>query len=289
MFTLLAPAKINLTLEILSRRDDGYHNLRSLMAPVGLHDRITLEPAPAASFVSNVPELSENNIIARALAAAGVSAPLRISLEKRIPVGGGLGGGSGDAAAVLRAAMDGVFGTIHERNWIETARALGSDVPFFLLGSAGLVEGTGERITSVGKTPAWWALIVRPSVAVATADAYRLLAASRTAGAPSRPRATSATLAAADALQRGDFAALQERLVNDFHDLILAAYPRVAQAHAAMRAAGAARALLSGSGSCLFALFPDEPAARAVDGKLARGNAIEDVFVAPLLTGEAWS
>ena len=205
MLTLRAPAKINLTLEILSRREDGYHNLRSLMAPVGLYDRIAVEKASSASFGTNVPALGDDNIILRALAAAGVTAPLRVTLEKRIPVGGGLGGGSSDAAAVLRAAMDGAFGETTTRNWIETARSLGSDIPFFLLGSAGLVEGTGERITSVGRIPAWWTLIVRPTAAVATADAYRMLAASRSAGVPSRPRAASATLAAIDALQRGDF------------------------------------------------------------------------------------
>jgi len=282
MLSCLAPAKINLTLEILSRREDGYHNLRSLMVPVGLYDRITVDQAACASFTTNVPALLDDNIILRALAAAGIAAPMRISLEKRIPVGGGLGGGSSDAAAVLHAAMDGAFGTVEPRNWIEIARSLGSDVPFFLLGSAGLVEGTGERITAVGATPAWQALIVRPSAVVGTAEAYRLLAASRSDGAPSRPRAASAALAAVDALQRNDFAALQEHLVNDFHDLILAAYPPIAQAHAAMRTAGASHALLSGSGSCLFALFPNERAARAVLEHIAR-DAIEDAFVAPLL------
>jgi 4-diphosphocytidyl-2-C-methyl-D-erythritol kinase len=288
MLTLRAPAKINLTLEILSRREDGYHNLRSLMAPIGLYDRITVEKAPSASFAGNVPALNDDNIILRALAAAGVATPLRIFLEKYIPIGGGLGGGSGDAAAVLQAAMNGAFGEIPTQDWIALARSLGSDIPFFLLGSAGLVEGTGERITSVGRAPAWWAVIVRPAAAVATADAYRLLAASRSNGVPSRPRATSATLAAVDALQRNDFTTLQKYLVNDFHDLILAAYPPIAQAHAAMRAAGASHALLSGSGSCLFALFSNEKEARAVDAKIPRGHAIEDVFVAPLLTGEQW-
>lgn len=282
MLSCRAPAKINLTLEILSRRDDGYHNLRSLMVPVGLYDRITIDQASRASFSTNVPALLDDNIMLRALAAAGVAAPLRISLEKGIPVGGGLGGGSSDAAAVLQAAMDGAFGPIEARDHLAIARSLGSDVPFFLLGCAGLVEGTGERITAVGKTPAWHALIVRPAAVVGTADAYRLLAASRSGGVPSRPRATSRTLAAIDALQRGDFAALQEQLVNDFHDLILAAYPPIARAHAAMRAAGASRALLSGSGSCLFALFPNERDARAVHNDIAR-DAIEDAFVAPLL------
>lgn len=282
MLALQAPAKINLTLEVLSRREDGYHNLRSLMVPVGLYDRITVDQASSSSFTTNVPALLDDNIILRALAAAEVATPLRISLEKRIPVGGGLGGGSSNAAAVLLAAMDGAFGTVQTLAWIEIARSLGSDVPFFLLGCAGLVEGTGERITAVGKSPAWQALIVRPAAVVGTADAYRLLAASRPDGAPSRPRTSSATLAAIDALQRRDFAALQEHLINDFHDLILGAFPPIAKAHEAMLAAGASHALLSGSGSCLFALFPNEREAHAVHDDIAP-DAIEDAFVAPLL------
>lgn len=284
MPAFLAPAKINLTLEILSRGEDGFHKLRSLMVPIGLFDRITVDQAPCASFSTNVPALHDDNSILRALEAAGVATPLRISLEKRIPVGGGLGGGSSDAATILAATMDGAFGDVEPRNWIELARSLGSDIPFFLLGSAGLVEGSGERLSSVGKTPPWYALIVRPAAAVGTADAFRLLAASRSNGAPSRPRAACATLAAVDAFQRADFAALQEHLVNDFHDLILDAYPPIAQAHATMRAAGASRAMLSGSGSCLFALFPNEREARAIHAALARdADAFEDAFVAPLL------
>jgi 4-diphosphocytidyl-2-C-methyl-D-erythritol kinase len=282
MLSCRAPAKINLTLEILSRREDGYHNLRSLMVPIGLYDRITVDQASSASFTTNIPGLLDDNSILRALAAVGVAAPLRISLEKGIPIGGGLGGGSSDAAVVLQAAMDGAFGALEARDYLAIARSLGSDVPFFLLGSAGLVEGTGERITAVGKTPAWYALIVRPAAAVGTADAYRLLAASRSDWAPSRPRAASITLAAIDALQRGDFAALQVHLGNDFHDLILAAFPPIARAHAAMRSAGASQAMLSGSGSCLFALFPNEADAHTVHDAMAR-DAIEDAFVAPLL------
>ncbi len=287
--TLTAPAKINLTLEILARRDDGYHTLRSLMAPIGLFDRLALTPASAFSFVTGSAELQTNNLVVRALEGAGVTTPLRVELDKRIPVGGGLGGGSSDAASVLLAAMRGELGPVPERDWIALARSLGSDVPFFLVGTGALVEGTGERLTSVGALPPWWTLIVRPNEAVATAAAYRMLAETRIRdGVPSRPRSESATLKAIDALQRADFAELERNLVNDFHDLILAAYPIVARAHRAMVAAGARNALLSGSGSCLFALFPDEAQARAIEQRLERDDAIADLFLAPLVTDDRW-
>jgi 4-diphosphocytidyl-2-C-methyl-D-erythritol kinase len=277
---------VNLTLEVLSRRDDGYHTLRSVMVPIGLFDRIEIEPAERASFGTNDAALGENNLVQRALAEAGIDAPLRVELEKAIPVGGGLGGGSSDAASVLRAAMDGAFGPVAARDWIAAARRLGSDVPFFLAGTGALVEGTGERVTALGTLPPWWIVVAQPPVAVATADAYRRLDATRNGSLPSRPRSTSASLAAVDALQRRDFEALTETLVNDFHDVIVAAYPEVALAAEALRGAGASVALLSGSGSCLFAPFALEAEARACASRVA--PEVARTFAAPLHNDPTW-
>lgn len=288
--TLLAPAKINVTLEVLARRDDGYHALRSVMLPIALYDRIELEPSESGGFTVDDPALATGNLIERALAACGLAARFAASLHKTIPVGGGLGGGSSDAAAVLRAAMEGTLGPREERDWIDVARALGSDVPFFFAGTGALVEGVGERVTAIGTLPPWWVVIVRPRTAVPTADAYRRLdaeRASRTRDPGSRPRARSASLAAVDALQRADFGALAAAVVNDFHDAIFAAYPAVARAAAALRAAGGETVLLSGSGSCLFALFDDERAARTTADRLA----VPDVaasFVVPFHHDRAW-
>ena len=151
---LLAPAKLNVTLEILARRDDGYHSLRSVMLPVGLYDEIELLPAEAAVFRSDDATLAgSDNLIVRALAAAGVAGQYAVELRKRIPVGGGLGGGSSDAAAVLRAAMDGSLGPPGALDWLAAARALGSDVPFFLAGTeAGAAPVPPHPIP--GRTPA---------------------------------------------------------------------------------------------------------------------------------------
>ena len=171
------------------------------------------------------------------------------------------------------------------------AEPIGSDVPFFLCGTAALVEGVGERVTALGSLPEWWVLVVRPHAAVATADAYRLLdgARDRDAGSSrqSRPRATSASLAVVDALQRRDFAAFAGAMQNDFHEVILAAYPEVARADAALRASGAEHVLLSGSGSCLFAAFETEAAARASRLRLADEN-VDAAFCVPLHRDPAW-
>jgi 4-diphosphocytidyl-2-C-methyl-D-erythritol kinase len=286
MLVLKAPAKINLTLEILSRRADGYHTLRSVMVPVGLYDEIELEPAAEGSFAAEGVDLDGDNLVTRALSAAG-AAPQAARLRKNIPVGGGLGGGSSDAAAVLLAAIDGHIGS-GDRDWVAQARGLGSDVPFFLSGTAALVESTGERLTPLGAFPPWWALIVQPRTAVPTALAYRLLdEAFDRDGWPSRPRSQSTSLAAVDALQRSDFGALRASLHNDFHDVILAADPQVRAAFEAMREAGSPFPLLSGSGACLFDLFQDERAARAVESALRR-ESCERTFVAPFTATKAW-
>ena len=289
MPTLRAPAKINATLEVLSRRDDGYHALRSVMLPIALYDRIDLESSPSGGFSVDDPRLATGNLVERALAACDLSTRFATTLHKTIPVGGGLGGGSSDAAAIVRAAMDGTLGSREDRDWLDVARALGSDVPFFLAGTGALVEGAGERVTAIGPLPPWWVVVAQPHAAVATADAYRRLDAARAfeAGPDSRPRATSAALAAVDALQRGDFQALAATLVNDFHDPIVAAYPPVARADAALRAAGGDVALLSGSGSCLFALFERETDARATAGDLDF-DAVAASFVVPFHHDPAW-
>ncbi|MDQ2908641.1 MAG: hypothetical protein M3R44_04735, partial [Candidatus Eremiobacteraeota bacterium] len=202
---------------------------------------------------------------------------------------GGLGGGSSDAAAILRAAMDGTLGSGDDRDWLALARSLGSDVPFFLVGTAALVEGTGERVTALGVPPPWWCVIVQPNAAVATADAYRRLDAARSdaAVASSRPRSSSASLAVVDALQRGDFDAFSQTLGNDFHDLILASYPAVTEAANALRKAGAGHVLLSGSGSCLFAPFEGEAAARAVYERLDGARCARS-FAVPFHHDSSW-
>ena len=293
MPALPAPAKINLTLEVLSRREDGYHTLRSVMVPIGLYDRIELEAAEAGARGSFTVEgdapdgAAEDNLVLRALEAAGVKTPMRVTLEKRVPIGGGLGGGSSDAAAVLRAAVEGRLGPAGVDDWLGAARGLGSDVSFFMVGTAALVEGTGERVTALGKPPRWWSVVVQPPVSVATAEAYRLLDDARSRrGAPSRPRSESNSLRAAEALQRAEFAALAAELGNDFHEPILAAYPAIARADAALRAA-CGSSLLSGSGSCLFALFENENEARAGAARIAR-DAVKDVFVVPFHGDDAW-
>ncbi len=255
MLTLRAPAKINLTLEVLGLRDDGFHSIRSVMVPLELADELTIEPSTQFSFTCDRAELGgDGNLAVVAMRALGTLPAIRMELRKRIPVQAGLGGGSSDAAAVLKAAMTGTFGPPVARDWLRIARALGSDVPFFLAGTAALVEGTGERITPAGAIPRWHALIVKPPAAISTAAAYAELDRTQR---PRRPRKGSVSILLLEALQRADFSSVEKLMQNDFADLIASHTPAIAAAFNALRAGGATNALLAGSGACVFTLAPE--------------------------------
>jgi 4-diphosphocytidyl-2-C-methyl-D-erythritol kinase len=246
-----APAKINLTLEVLARRADGYHGIRSVMVPLALADELALGPSDAFRFTCDARELDgEENLVVRAARDLG-SPPFAVHLRKRIPVQAGLGGGSSDAAALLRAAMNGALGRRRDADWVATARRLGSDVPFFLAGTGALVEGTGERVTPLGAMPAWHVLVTRPPVSVSTAAAYAEL---DRVERPSRPRAESVSMRMVEALQRGDFAAVEMGLHNDFAAVVAQRSPEITVAINALRKAGAANPMLTGSGSSVFTL-----------------------------------
>jgi 4-diphosphocytidyl-2-C-methyl-D-erythritol kinase len=286
-----AAAKINLTLEILARRDDGYHALRSVMVPIALADELAFAPSDRFAFACEPAALAADNLVPRAFAQIGLgAAAVAVTLRKRVPVGAGLGGGSSDAAAVLRAAMGGAFGNPGARDWVGDARALGSDVPFFLADGPALVEGTGERVTALGAPPPWWIVLVVPDAHVATGAAFAALDAARAAHpAPTRPRSDSASLRCGESLQRADYAGVLATLTNDFAPVIRGAYPAVDAALRALDDAGAPhRATLSGSGGACFALFADEASARAFAPRLRLPGGAA-VHVVPFAASGTWA
>ncbi|MEA2784812.1 MAG: 4-diphosphocytidyl-2-C-methyl-D-erythritol kinase [Candidatus Eremiobacteraeota bacterium] len=288
--SLAAPAKVNLTLEILARRADGFHALRSVMVPIALADELAFAPSERFAFACEPPSLAADNLVPRAFAQVGLAAaPFAVTLRKRVPVGAGLGGGSSDAAGVLHAAMRGTFGDPGMRDWVADARALGSDVPFFLVDGPALVEGTGERVTALGAAPPWWIVLVVPDAHVATGPAYAALDAARAAQPPpTRPRNDSVSLRCGEALQRADYAGVIDALSNDFAPVVRDAYPPVAAALRALDDAGSPHpAMLSGSGGACFALFATEADARAFAPRL-RAPAGTVVHVVPFAPSNAW-
>lgn len=259
---LLAPAKVNLRLKILAREETGYHQLETLFCALTLADRLELSRGGTGIELAVAgAELGppEGNLVYRAatafFAAARIAPAVRIRLEKVIPAGAGLGGGSSDAAAALRALNE-LFGDPLELSeLLRIGARLGSDVPFFLCGSPlALAWGRGERLLPLPALPSLPALIVAPPFAISTAEAYGELARAR-AACPPELDAGALELRALSSWQ--GVIPLAE---NDFEPPTYARYPELERLKGVLQGGEATLALLSGSGSALFALFPDEVA-----------------------------
>jgi 4-diphosphocytidyl-2-C-methyl-D-erythritol kinase len=267
--SLRAPAKLNLCLFLGGRRDDGLHSLCSLFEPLTLADRIEVAGADRDEVVC--PGVPGENLAARALAAlrreGWEAPPVRIEIEKRIPVAAGLGGGSADAAAVLRLAEGEVAG-------LEViARELGADVPSQLLPAPALVEGAGERVRRL-PDPAGHALVLLPgggglSTADVFAEADRLGLGRDQA---ELDRLAEGLLARAGAGESP--LAYAELLGNDLEQAARSLRPEIGDALRALRDAGAPLALLTGSGPTAFGLFASLRDAERVAERLDRDDAI---------------
>jgi 4-diphosphocytidyl-2-C-methyl-D-erythritol kinase len=265
-----AYAKINLTLDVLGHRVDGYHDLATVMQTVDLYDTICLSVIEdnRVQLVCTKPELSnDDNLAARAAHLVRQRFAIRqgvlIELHKHIPMAAGLGGGSSDAAAVLLALQQWWQLQLSPPDLLDIASSLGSDVPFFLTGGLALCEGRGERVTALCSN--WprtmrWLLLLKPAMSVSTAAVFRNLPASDyTDGMHSR-----AVCKALTARQTPDL----EDLHNCFERSVLETYPEVAHARADLLQTGASFVRLSGTGPTLFAPFSDLTQAQKVQEQL---------------------
>lgn len=263
-----APAKINLRLCVLGRETSGFHALETLFCAISLADRITLREGDRGIQLdvdgNEVLGPPEQNLVVRAAERfyreIGRTAHLQVQLCKRIPAAAGLGGGSSDAAATLRALNVLHADILPPHRLLEMGSELGSDVPFFLCGSSlALAWGRGERLLTLPPLPARPVLIAHPGIAMPTPAAFRRLADSR--GKSYRAPASALEL---EALARwGGVAAVA---INDFDPFARAEIPGLATAVVAMQTHGAEIAMLSGSGAAVFGVFGD---ARARDAAAA--------------------
>lgn len=253
---LLAPAKLNLTLDVLGRRADGYHELCSIMASASLYDEIDLAPAREISLTwegcmpAPRPEKNTAYLAARAFFAQTGQA-CRIHINKRIPGQAGLGGGSADAAAVLRG-LQRLYGGIEDEALFSLARAIGADVPFCLLGGCALAEGIGEKLTPL-PAPQLHLVLLKGRGGVSTPALFRSLAL------PLPHPDTPAALAALS----GPAERLAPFLQNALEGPATSLLPEIGRLKARLLAAGALAAFMTGSGACVAGLFPSESAARA--------------------------
>jgi 4-diphosphocytidyl-2-C-methyl-D-erythritol kinase len=254
----LAPAKVNLVLRVGPPRPDGYHDLLTLMVPLDLADevevRLSKGPGPVTCTVPGRPELDgDGNLAARAARGFrerfGVDRGIAIRIAKRIPVTAGLGGGSSDAAAVLRILAR-AFHVRDRRALAEVALSVGSDVPFFLGGGPAWARGRGERLSParVPDLDLVLAYPTDPSLAIRAGDAYRWLDQDRGLAAPAVPvRAAPFRLAA---------------LANDLEAPCVARHPALRRLLAWLVSRGAEAAIMSGSGPTLFGVFQNRKEAR---------------------------
>jgi 4-diphosphocytidyl-2-C-methyl-D-erythritol kinase len=262
-------AKVNLRLDVLGKRADGYHELRTIFHTVTLQDTLRFRPRRVQGVELRIEgnqqlsqEAAEKNLVYRAVDALRRELKIRpgveILLQKKIPAGRGLGGGSSDAAAALLGYLQFSGKKIEPLRLVEIAAGLGADVPFFLLGGRALGIGKGDETYPLPDIPKLTLLIVSPNdIHVPTPDAYRWLHA---------PELASLTKFAANH-KLLEFCALclseqGERLSNDFEGAVFRRYPRLNKIRRALLQAGASEALLAGSGSAVFGVFPSPAKAR---------------------------
>jgi 4-diphosphocytidyl-2-C-methyl-D-erythritol kinase len=266
---LRTAAKVNLTLEILGKRADGYHEIATVMQAVDLSDRITLDDADDLDVRSSSGELptdARNLALRAALAlreAAGSGGGVRIGLDKHIPVAAGLGGGSSDAAAVL-VGLNRLWGLRWPLERLdEVAATLGSDVPFFLRGGAAVATGRGEKVAPLqGRSLAL--VLVNPRLPASTAEMYgRLTPAMYSDGGATRTLVRNLGRSAAR---------IAASLYNGMEAAAAGVFPQVAQMRAALVAAGALGAVMSGSGPTVFGVARSYEQARQIRARVARGS-----------------
>lgn len=281
--TVLAPAKINLFLEILGRRPDGYHDLRTVIVPLSLHDRVTIEPRSqgvetAVKMIGLKDEIgvgglsNGDNLATRAALAlqkqTGCTQGAFIHIEKRIPVGGGLGGGSTDAAAALRGLNE-LWGTgLSEKELMSIGAGLGCDIPALIAARGVLGEGLGEKVVPLdlgeGARSSWWVTLINPGFSISTKEVY---SAYRPALTPGDKAYRNVVLA----LKRGDVTLGGESLFNSLQETVFRKYPLVEIITERLLEAGATGALLCGSGSSVFALARTQQDANRLAGIAVKG------------------
>ena len=268
-------AKINLGLRVHGRRADGYHEISTVFQTVSLHDTLSFESTDDGNLelLCSDPSIptDESNLVLRAAEALrerfGVNRGARVELSKVIPAGGGLGGGSADAAVTLAALATLWEIEVDARELTKIGGRLGADVPFFLTGGTALGKGTGTDIEPLEDAPKMHLVVVAPGVHVSTAEAYRAL------GAPALTKVGPLVNLSVSRTEADFPDSLCGVWSNDFEAVVVRLYPEIGRAREALEGAGASRVMLSGSGSSVFGVFESKgEAARARETLPAEGG-----------------
>ncbi len=254
-----APAKINLSLDVLYKREDGYHEVEMVMTMVDLADRLEISEHPRDEIVitsqAGYIPLDEKNLAYQAAKLIkeryGVKRGVHIHLHKHIPVAAGLAGGSSDAAAALRG-LNRLWKLDIPRGELQRLGGeLGSDVPFCVIGGTALAKGRGETVVPIDSPPQCWVVLAKPPISVSTADVYGRLNAANMKRQPSTQRVL-------EAIRQHDFVKMCGSLGNMLEDVTMELHPQVRQIKDCMLRLGADGALMSGSGPTVFGLVSRE-------------------------------
>lgn len=277
---LQAFAKINLGLDVLGKREDGYHEVRMIMQTIRMYDQLDMRKSvePGIHLTTNkkyIP-VDENNLVWRAaklmMDTCGIMEGVSIHLHKVIPVTAGMAGGSSDAAATL-VGMNRLFHCgLSKEKLMELGVQIGADVPYCVLRGTALAEGIGEKLTVLPPMPDCWILIGKPGISVSTKYVYTTLDLNTDTVHPDIDGMKKA-------LEDGNLYGITERMGNVLQDVTIPAYPEVERIKEQMKTLGAVNAMMSGSGPTVFGIFDNEEKAQEACQKLRESGSCQQVFL----------
>lgn len=274
-----AYAKINLGLDVIGKREDGYHLVKMIMQSIGIHDELTFQKQ-AEGIVLKLDSLElpadGNNLVYRAAKLVkeeyDIHEGVRIHLKKRIPIAAGLAGGSSDAAAVFKG-MNRLFGLgMSREDMCRLGVRIGADVPYCILGGTALAEGIGEELTPLPDAPGAVVLLAKPDISVSTKEVYQNLHVEKLKFHPDIDGMTKAVL-------RHDFNGIMERMSNVLENVTIAKYPVIDEIKSFMKEHGAMQALMSGSGPTVFGIYQDQGQAGEAYMALKKTGLAKDLMV----------
>lgn len=280
IITKRAYAKVNLALDVIRRRADGYHEVRMIMQTVDLCDILTFtrQDNPGIVVMTDKEELpgDESNLIYRAaklvIESYSIREGIKIELQKRIPMAAGMAGGSTDAAAVFHGMNEMFELGMSEDEMCALGVKIGADVPYCIKGGTALAEGIGEILTKLQDAPDCVVLIAKPNIDVSTKYVYENLHAERLNCHPDIDGMRAA-------IEKGDLRGMAERMGNVLETVTVSACPVISGIKEAMKKRGAWNALMSGSGPTVFGIFEEEEKARAAYNEIMETNLANQVFI----------
>ena len=276
---LRALAKINLGLDVLRRREDGYHELRMIMQTINMYDQLDMEISrrPGIRITTNLPfvPVNENNLVHKAakllMDEFEIQEGLTVDLQKFIPVAAGMAGGSSDAAAAL-VGINRLFKLgLSQKELMDRAVNIGADVPYCVMRGTALAEGIGEKLTRITQVPDCFVLIGKPGINVSTKAAYESLQLDKISSHPDIDGMIGD-------IERGDLLAMTQKMGNVFEPGIIEKYPVIGEIKALMESHGALKAMMSGSGPTVFGIFDDREKMEAAAEVLRESRLAKTVF-----------